>query len=139
VHPFVEAKIGKAGIRQLARWHRLTDIAELPAQPCLASRIETGIRIDADDLAFIDAAERHIRAHVAATANVRCRLTRQGVVLEIGGQGDCDLTRIERLAAAFCAEAGRDFAGARPYRQGSAFLKTSGQSNDLANDLAARY
>jgi uncharacterized protein len=127
VHPFVEARIGKADIRQLARWHGLTDIAELPAQPCLASRVETGIRIEATDLAFIDAAERHIRDHVSALANVRFRLTRLGVTLEIGGQGDCDLDKIAERAASFCKDAGREFAGVRPYHQGSAFVRTSGQ------------
>jgi uncharacterized protein len=132
VHPFVAAGIGKAGIRQLARWHGLADIAELPAQPCLASRVETGIRIEADDLAFIDAAEQHIRQRISAPANVRCRLTRLGAVLEIGGQGDCDLNQIAELAASFCKEAGRDFAGVRPYRQGSAFVRTDDKSNDLA-------
>jgi uncharacterized protein len=132
VHPFVEARIGKEGIRQLARWHGLTDIAELPAQPCLASRVETGIRIEANDLAFIDAAERHIREHVSALANVRCRLTRLGVVLEIGGQGDCDFARLAELATSFCKEAGRQFAGVKPYRQGSAFIRTTGQADDLA-------
>lgn len=134
VHPFVEARIGKADIRALARWHALTDIAELPAQPCLASRVETGIRIDANDLAFIDAAERFVRGHVSARANVRFRLTRGGVVLEIGGQGDCDLDRLRESAAAFCKEAGREFAGIKPYRQGSAFVRTS----DLSNDIASR-
>jgi uncharacterized protein len=132
VHPFVEARIGKADIRQLARWHALTDIAELPAQPCLASRVETGIRIEANDLAFIDAAERHIREHVSALANVRCRLTRPGVVLEIGGHGDCDFAQLAELATSFCKQAGRQFAGVRPYRQGSAFIRTTGQSDDLA-------
>jgi pyridinium-3,5-biscarboxylic acid mononucleotide sulfurtransferase len=132
VHPFVEARIGKADIRKLARWHRLTDIAELPAQPCLASRVETGIRIEAEDLAFIDAAERHIRQHVAAFANVRCRLTRLGVVIELGGSGERDFGDIADLAASFCKEAGREFVGVRPYRQGSAFVRTGGPSHDLA-------
>jgi len=132
VHPFVEARIGKAGIRELARWHGLTDIAELPAQPCLASRVETGIRIEADDLAFIDAAERHIRGHVSANANVRCRLTRHGVVLEVGGQDNCDLDHLAGLARIFCQDAGRVFAGVRPYRQGSAFLRSVDQSHDVA-------
>lgn len=130
VHPFVEARIGKAGIRLLARLHRLTDISELPAQPCLASRVETGIPIDAGDLAFIDAAEQHIREHLPARADVRCRLTGQGVVLEIGGQGDLDLREVTERAAAFCKKAAREFIGVRPYRQGSAFLRTSGQQDE---------
>lgn len=130
VHPFVEARISKNGIRELARMHGLTDIAELPAQPCLSSRVETGIHIDADDLAFIDAAERHLRAHAPAGANVRCRLTRNGIVLEAGGASDLNLDHLAQLAGVFCKEAGRDFAGARPYRQGSAFLQKAGQSDD---------
>jgi uncharacterized protein len=130
VHPFVEARIGKAGIRALARLHQLSDIAELPAQPCLASRVETGIRIDADDLAFVDAAERHIREYVPAQVDVRCRLTRTGVVLEIGGQGDIDLRDIAARAASFCKKAGRELAGVRPYRRGSAFIRTSSQRDD---------
>lgn len=133
VHPFVEARIGKSGIRALAHLHGLTDIAELPAQPCLASRVETGIRIDADDLAFIDMTERHIRRHVPAQANVRCRLTAAGVMIEIGGQGDIDLDEIAERAASFCQSTGRAFAGLRPYRQGSAFIRTSGRQDDSAS------
>jgi uncharacterized protein len=133
VHPFVEARIGKAGIRALACLYELTDIAELPAQPCLASRVETGIRIDASDLAFIDATERHIRTCVPLQADVRCRLTRAGIMLEIGGQGDIDLREIAERAASFCKSAGRELAGVRPYRQGSAFIRASGQRDDHAN------
>lgn len=132
IHPFVEAHIGKAQIRELARWHRLVDIAELPAQPCLASRVETGIRIEADDLAFIDAAERHIREFVSPLANVRFRLTREGVVLEIDRQGDCNPQQIAGRAASFCNQVGRTFIGVKPYRQGSAFLRTGSTSNDFA-------
>jgi uncharacterized protein len=132
VHPFVEARIGKADIRRLARWYELTDIAELPAQPCLASRVETGIRIEASDLAFIDDVERRIREHVSEKANVRCRLTRHGVVLEIGGKADGDLGMLAERAAAICRQAGRDFFGVKPYRQGSAFIRAGGQSDDLA-------
>jgi pyridinium-3,5-biscarboxylic acid mononucleotide sulfurtransferase len=132
VHPFVEAGIGKSGIRHLARRHGLVDLAELPAQPCLASRVETGIRIEAGDLAFIDAVERQIREHVPVQANVRCRITHHGIVLEIGGHGDCDLGGLAERAGSICREAGRDFVGVRPYRQGSAFVRTSGRSHDAA-------
>ncbi len=124
VHPFVEAEIDKAGIRALARFHGLTDIAELPAQPCLASRVETGIGIDADDLAFIDAAERQVRDVLPQGADVRFRVTREGVVLEVGGEDAADQGRLAELAGRLCAEAARPFAGLRPYRRGSAFLRT---------------
>ncbi|MFN3347615.1 adenine nucleotide alpha hydrolase [Pseudorhodoplanes sp.] len=133
VHPFVEAGIGKSAIRELARLHGLTDLAELPAQPCLASRVETGIRIEADDLAFIDAVERQIREHLPVQANVRCRLTRHGVVLEVGGPEGSEPGVLAARAAQLCEEAGRDFLGVKPYRQGSAFLRSSDQTNDFAN------
>jgi pyridinium-3,5-biscarboxylic acid mononucleotide sulfurtransferase len=132
VHPFVEAHIGKAGIRALARLHSLTDIAELPAQPCLASRVETGIGIDADDLAFIDATERFFREQVAIGTDVRCRLTQQGIVLEIGAPGDVDLQAIAMRGADLCRQAGRQLAAVRPYRRGSAFLRTSSRRDDHA-------
>src|SRR3954471_25073983 len=47
VLPFVEAEIDKATVRDIAHRHGLDDLAELPAQPCLSSRVETGIAIDA--------------------------------------------------------------------------------------------
>lgn len=134
VHPFVEAGLGKADIRTLARWHALSDICELPAQPCLASRVETGIRIEASDLGFIEEVERVIRGQLSEIANVRCRLTKQGVVIEVGEQeqADGDLAAIGERAAAICRAAGRNFVGVRPYQRGSAFLKTSSHSNDIA-------
>ncbi|HVX99311.1 MAG TPA: adenine nucleotide alpha hydrolase [Pseudorhodoplanes sp.] len=133
IHPFVEAGIGKSGIRLLARLHGLLDLADLPAQPCLASRVETGIRIEAGDLAFIDAVERQIRELAPPQADVRCRLTRGGVVLEIGGQGDADRNVFAQRAASICRDAGRVFVGVRPYRQGSAFIDTSDRAHVHGN------
>ena len=43
VHPYIEAGMDKAAVRVLARQLGLHEVAELPAQPCLASRVETGI------------------------------------------------------------------------------------------------
>jgi PP-loop superfamily ATP-utilizing enzyme len=61
VHPLVEAGIDKAGVQEIARAHGLLDLTDLPAQPCLSSRIETGIAIDAEDLAFVHRVETEIR------------------------------------------------------------------------------
>lgn len=124
VHPFVDSGIDKQGIRALARWHGLDDIAELPAQPCLASRVETGIGITAGDLAFIDDIEVRLRRALGPTAVVRCRVTRAGVVVELEDAGSQAVTAATRLAEPLCRDSGRRFAGVRPYRQGSAFLKT---------------
>src|SRR5882757_3769226 len=44
-HPLVEVGIDKAAIRAISSDLGLRDLAELPAAPCLASRVETGIAI----------------------------------------------------------------------------------------------
>src|SRR5512134_3307161 len=50
-HPFVEAALTKQQVRALARELGLAQVAELPASPCLSSRVETGIAIDPKVLA----------------------------------------------------------------------------------------
>ena len=122
VHPYVEARVDKATLRAMARHHGLHDLAELPAQPCLASRVETGIAIDADDLAFIDRVERAIASLGGDTPVVRCRVTHAGVVVELDGGGGSMAEPATRLAGRMCAESGRTFLGVRPYRRGAAFL-----------------
>ncbi|MFN5465349.1 MAG: ATP-dependent sacrificial sulfur transferase LarE [Cyanobacteriota bacterium] len=68
--PLVEARIGKAGVRQLSRalglpwWDK-------PAQPCLASRFPYGESITAARLQRVGAAEAWLRAQ--GFANVRVR------------------------------------------------------------------
>lgn len=121
VHPYVEAGIGKDGIYALARALGLTDLARLPAQPCLASRIETDIRVEPGDLGFIDRTERALRATLGESAVVRCRITHGGVIVELA-EG-CDRAQAERLTGELCRETGRSFLGSRPYRQGAAFLR----------------
>ena len=123
VHPYIEAGIDKAVVRALARSHGLDDIAELAAQPCLSSRVETGIAIDAGDLAFIDRVENAIRRIVAHDATVRCRITRLGAIVELDDVADARCAAIESIGQRLCAESGRVFAGIRAYRRGSAFLK----------------
>lgn len=122
VHPFVKAGIGKSDIRALARRHGLTDIADLPAQPCLASRVETGIAIDADDLAFIDRVETRLRDRFGETRTIRCRVTAAGVAVEADEQLAGSFEAMGRMIAPDCDAAGRTFLGVRPYRRGSAFL-----------------
>ena len=116
-HPFVEARLDKASVRALARSLRLAEVAELPAQPCLASRVETGIPIDARDLAFIDRVETAVRT--LAGGDVRCRITARGVRLELSQDPP---PGIDALLARLCADEGRPLAGIAPYKRGSAFL-----------------
>lgn len=123
IHPFVEAGLAKTDIYALARDHGLDDLAALPAQPCLASRIETGIMVDPDSLKFIEMVESDLGAELPASTPLRCRLTASGVFIECGEvpEGHA-LQRLHERLTRLCADTGRFYAGIRPYRRGSAFL-----------------
>jgi pyridinium-3,5-biscarboxylic acid mononucleotide sulfurtransferase len=127
-HPYVEVGIDKAGIRALARELGLGDIAELPAAPCLSSRIETGLAIEPAVLTAIDLVEGAIR-EALAPETVRCRLRRDSIGVELDEAALVALTPAERAAWArrIAAQFGR-IDTARPvvfsaYRRGSAFLR----------------
>lgn len=132
VHPFIEGGIDKAGVRALARRHGLTDLADLPAQPCLSSRVETGIVIDPAALAFIDRVEQTLQAKIPRATTLRCRITREGVAVEVADVGSGEAADLAALAAALCVEGGRRFLGVRPYRRGSAFVATSANGSAKA-------
>ena len=129
-HPYVECGIDKSGVRAIAAGLRLRDLAELPAAPCLSSRVETGIAIDPEVLTAVDACERLVRAATGA-GTVRCRVRRDAVVVEL------DAATLAVLDAPRRATLARDVAqrmvGAgvsrmlrfEPYRMGSAFLRPS--------------
>jgi uncharacterized protein len=126
-HPFVEAGIGKAGIRGLAGGLGLGDLADLPSAPCLSSRIETGIVIDAADLALVEAVEEQLRAALGPI-DLRCRIGARGVRIELGGDGLAEFhlprnVSIKRMVESAVARSGRSFLGYGPYRRGSAFLR----------------
>jgi len=126
-HPFVEAGIGKAEIRGLARELGLDDLAELPAAPCLSSRIETGVAIAAADLALVEAVEDMLR-QALGQIDLRCRVGRAGVRIELGGNGLDEFLAagaipIRRAVEARVTGAGHRFLGYGPYRRGSAFLR----------------
>jgi uncharacterized protein len=129
-HPFVEARIDKSGVRGISRALGLEDLAELPAAPCLSSRIETGVRIQANLLAFVDRTERTIRESLAASV-VRARVREDTIDIEL------DPDSLSRLRAEVRAKLVRQVDAmameegiARPvrftlYRRGSAFLRAA--------------
>ncbi|MDX7953210.1 adenine nucleotide alpha hydrolase [Lichenihabitans sp. Uapishka_5] len=126
-HPYLEAKIDKAGVRRLARLEGLGDLAELPAAPCLSSRVETGIAIRADVLKAIHAVERGL-AQRFPLGTVRCRVRASGVVIELdpvtldavmAGLQDGVRAHVAELFAGKVASADLRI---EPYRNGSAFL-----------------
>ncbi len=116
-HPLVEAGIDKPRLRALARGLGLA-FADIPAAPCLSSRVETGIAIDPADLAFIDGLETRLRG-LLPPGDLRVRLRRDGVHVEAVTPAP---EPARALAASACAESGRILAGWEPYRRGSAFL-----------------
>jgi uncharacterized protein len=126
-HPFVEAGMSKQQVRALARQLGLGEVADLPAAPCLSSRIETGIGIDPAMLACVHQTER-LLSSVLQPGTVRCRVRVGRVVVEL------DQATLETLSAARRAELAdqirsvfRDGGFDLPvdfalYRVGSAFL-----------------
>ena len=123
VHPFIEAGIDKATIRQLARVYQLHHYADLPAQPCLASRVETGVPIREGDLNFIDALENVLKRTLGELSTIRVRIRNAGVYVELGQMPTQEIiAALEGDARRFCQHANQRFMAIVPYRQGSAFI-----------------
>lgn len=127
-HPYVDADIDKQTVRRIAARLGLEDVADLPASPCLSSRIETGIRVEADALRLVHAVENLVRADLGSRT-VRCRVRSDGLVVELDAiafekaQEDAQ-GNLHRAVESLGAE--RGFVGDirfEPYRMGSAFLR----------------
>ena len=80
-HPYVEVGISKAGVRAIARHLGLRD-ADLPASPCLASRLYTGTRVTPTRLRAVEAGEAMIR-ELTGIEVVRCRVRDDAVLVEV--------------------------------------------------------
>lgn len=127
-HPFVEADIDKTTIRNIARHLGLFDLADLPAAPCLSSRVESGIAIQADVLGLIHRVERYLSERLSPQT-VRCRLRNTGVVVELdqislNALSSTEINDLSITIQTMCRSAGieKPFAF-EAYRMGSAFLK----------------
>jgi uncharacterized protein len=124
-HPYVEAGVDKAGVRALARQLGLGDLAELPASPCLSSRVETAIRIDPATLTAIHAIETLVSRSLAPET-VRCRVRHAGVVIELDSSSLAAAEGSPELVQAIAALLPAPITGQRisfeAYRKGSAFV-----------------
>ena len=125
--PYVEVGIDKKTIRSIAELEGLGALAELPAQPCLSSRVETGIAIDARDLRFIELVETAITS-ITRVGDIRCRITAEGVAVQL--PADSPIFQVEQIkqkassiVEEHCLAQQRTFIGFQHYKMGSAFLK----------------
>ncbi|MCS6779702.1 MAG: hypothetical protein NZ555_08375 [Geminicoccaceae bacterium] len=127
-HPYVEAGFDKAAVRALARRLGLGAIADLPASPCLASRLETGLAVSPERLALVAAVERLLENRFGP-GDQRCRLRADRVELELP---EARLATLEERARAELAAAVAGLLAEHgiglpvrlaPYRRGSAFVR----------------
>jgi pyridinium-3,5-biscarboxylic acid mononucleotide sulfurtransferase len=125
-HPYVEVGAGKVEVRALAATLGLSDVQDLPAMPCLSSRVESGIAINVMDLGFINDVEERLR-HEPGAETVRCRIVRDGVRIELDADAlavvsSAQCSAVRESIHELCASSGRVFAGFTLYQRGSAFL-----------------
>jgi len=80
-HPFIEAGFGKEDIRNVARFLKLS-FSELPASPCLSSRIYTGTRVTSERLDAIGFAENFLMNNLELSL-VRCRIKDDHILIEV--------------------------------------------------------
>ena len=134
-HPYVEVGITKAQLRDIAAELGLHDLKDLPASPCLSSRVTTGIAIDADLLPLINQAEGQMQMMLEGVVEplegVRCRILPGEVVLQIETTApveddnpafDALKIEINRLFSAAGYEKQVARVSVEPYQRGSAFL-----------------
>ena len=139
LHPYVEAGIDKTAVYALAVALGLEDLERLPAQPCLASRVETGIAITAADLAFIDHVEQRLAERLGPETVLRCRVTSAGVVIELADAGEGASVEVAReIGELACGAQKRGFAGVRPYRRGAAFRRDTPGSGPVPTSVGHR-
>jgi len=134
IHPYVETGVDKKTLRGIAKSLALNDLHDLPAAPCLSSRVTTGLAIDGVLLPLIAEAEDQLWRLLVTKLSlkgVRCRIRPAEVAIEIESDDKIDpeaeynqmakdlVTRIftdsqyEDQVASIKIE---------PYKRGSAFL-----------------
>jgi len=134
VHPLIDVSINKTMVRAIAHHLALTDIAQLPAQPCLSSRVETGIAINPDDLLFVHKVEKYMRSELG-DGDLRCRITAEGVRVEIPRylkEQHANWGQFHNALSNFISDEDRTLFEVSDYQRGSAFL---GSDKQLMTDL----
>lgn len=124
-HPYIELGFDKQAIRALARYLGL-DYSELPASPCLASRLYTGTRVTPERLRFVHRAETLVR-QLTGCAVVRCRIDGITVKIEVPDDDrhhidDTVSAAVRALACTYLPEVGAVILDAHGYAPGRAFV-----------------
>jgi uncharacterized protein len=101
--PLAELAMGKTAVRELARHFGLSN-QDLPASPCLASRIAYGTEVTSDRLARVERAEGwlrdrgfqqlRVRLHAGELARIEVPRTQLSQLLEL--DRDREMTRVMR-------------------------------------------
>ncbi|WP_159566597.1 adenine nucleotide alpha hydrolase [Budvicia diplopodorum] len=126
-HPYIECQIDKNTIREMAALLGLTDLQDLPASPCLASRVETGIRILPGQLDLIDRVERLVRSQIVGET-IRFRIRQSAMVLELDDRvltqlTPCYLDELSQKIETMAKESGLNAPlSISAYQRGSAFV-----------------
>ena len=124
-HPYVEAGLTKDAIRAVARSLDL-DEADLPASPCLASRLYTGTRVTEARLRAVALGEAVVQG--AGMPVARCRIRDDRAIVEVPEADRSKITEelLDHVALAMQTVA-PDITTVtlddRPYRPGQAVLK----------------
>lgn len=129
-HPYVDAEITKAEVRAMARHLGLVD-ADLPASPCLASRLYTGTRVTPARLRAIEVGEAVVRDRTGVRV-VRCRLRDSAVWVEVEAGSRSLITlavlgAVERAMSAVEPSIDSVVLDARAYEPGRAFVPDGAQ------------
>lgn len=134
IHPYVDAGIDKNTLRGMAKHLLLNDLHDLPAAPCLSSRVTTGLAIDAVLLPLIAVAEEQLWELLATEISlkgVRCRIRPSEVAIEIESDETLDpASNLSPRAKALVSKIFKDnhyedqvaSITVEKYRRGSAFL-----------------
>ncbi len=129
-HPYIEAGFAKKDIRALARTLDLPELSALPASPCLASRLETGIRVEPRLLRLVESVEAWVQARLTPKT-VRCRIRPNRIEVELDPATRTELsTDDQALLLAELRGATPDLENRpiqlSPYHRGSAFIRDKG-------------
>lgn len=125
-HPWIEANFSKENIRELARSFDLP-FAELPASPCLASRLYTGTRVTPARLQAVHTAETWVKERTDIEI-VRCRLDGDQMRIEVSVEDRSKISaeliaEIERKVASIEPAISQAELDDAPYKPGRAFVE----------------